>query len=93
LHEEISALRSRAVDPHMLEAIDAARRIGNLAAHMDQDASLIVEVEPAEAEALIWLVRELTDEWYVRHQERDKRMAELKKIAERKAGGSTGGKS
>jgi hypothetical protein len=48
---------------------------------MDQDTSLIVEVEPAEAEALIWLVRELADEWYLRQRERDKRMEELKKIA------------
>ena len=68
-----------------MEAIDGARRIGNLAAHMDQDANLIVEVQPAEADGLIWLIRELADEWYVRHRERDKRMAELKTIADAKA--------
>jgi len=86
LNDEIKALHSRPVDLHTLEALDGARRIGNLGAHMDQDASLIVDVEPAEAEALIWLIRELADEWYVRQQERDKRMGELKKIAEDKTG-------
>jgi hypothetical protein len=88
LNDEINALRSRAVDPHTLEAIDGARRIGNLAAHMERDTSSIVEVEPAEAEALIWLIRELAEEWYLRYHERDKRMGELKKIAEDKTGTS-----
>jgi hypothetical protein len=86
LNEEIETLRSKEVDPGVLDAIDNARKIGNAAAHMEQDTSLIVEVDSGEADATIWLIRELADAWYVRQHEREKRMDELKKIAAEKTG-------
>jgi len=85
LKAEIDALRDQDIDPATLKAIDSVRQIGNMAAHMEQDASLIVDVEPNEADALIWLIEELVNDWYVRRRDRASRMAELQEIAAKQA--------
>jgi len=41
----------------------------------------IIDVEPAEAEQLIWLVETLLRDWYIAKFERTQRLKELEAIA------------
>lgn len=92
LFKEIDSLdESGNVDPQMIESINAVRRIGNIGAHMEKDVSLIVDVEPDEAELLLQLLDSLIDDWYVARHEREKRAARLKAIvAEKDAARASG---
>lgn len=99
LVDEISELErrigSRGRDPNIpaapdgvssasLEAIDAVRKIGNIGAHMEQDVDLIIDIDPEEARYLIALIESLFDDWYVERYKREKRFAEIRKIADAK---------
>lgn len=89
LIDEIKELRKRVedgsapkgVEAEAVEAIDAIRSVGNIGAHMESDISLIVDVDPGEAQALIELVEMLFDEWYVARHVREGRLARVKAIA------------
>lgn len=72
------------VAPETIDAIDAVRSIGNIGAHMEKDISLIVEVDPGEAQALIDLLELLFDEWYVARHDRQERLAKVQAIAAQK---------
>lgn len=74
----------RGVEIETVDAIDAVRNIGNIGAHMEKDISLIIEVDPGEAQALIELLELLFDEWYVARYNREKRLAHVKLIAAEK---------
>ena len=74
LLDEIKAIKDR-VEPATLEAIDAARKIGNIGAHMEQDVDLILNVEPNDAQVLIKLIEILFKDWYVNRHERQKHLA------------------
>lgn len=63
----------RGVSIESVEAIDHARKIGNIGAHMEKDINTIVDIDPDEAQILIDLVETLFDEWYVSREERAKR--------------------
>jgi hypothetical protein len=73
LIDEVNALKGH-IDATTWEAIDAVRSIGNIGAHMEKDISLIVDVEPEEAELLIRLIEVLLEEWYIRRYERETHM-------------------
>lgn len=64
-----------------VDAIDQVRSIGNIGAHMEKDISLIIEVDPGEAEALTGLIEMLFEEWYVARHTRQQRLAEIAAIA------------
>lgn len=74
--DEIDAIEPK-VDPATWAAIDALRKLGNIGAHMEKDISLIVDVDPGEADLLIELIETLLKEWYVNREERKNRMAAL----------------
>jgi len=76
LVDEIDAIRPQ-VDPLTWDAIDALRKLGNIGAHMEKDISLIVDVDPDEAELLIGLVETLLRDWYIQREERKVRMGSL----------------
>jgi hypothetical protein len=80
LYDEINAIKDK-VDPELWEAIDGLRKIGNIGAHMENDVNLIVDVEPDEAEKLIWLIELLVSEWYVRRYERQQGLAAVRQMA------------
>lgn len=82
--KEIEAL----VDPATWGAIDAVRKIGNVGAHMEKDISVIVEVDPNEANLLIQLIETLLHEWYVVREERARRMSLVIATASSKKGGA-----
>jgi hypothetical protein len=84
LAAEIEALKDK-VDPKVWQAIDGLRKVGNIGAHMEEDIDTIVEVEPEEAQKLIWLIETLIQEWYVARFERDRRLTELHAMATSKS--------
>ncbi|MCA0431631.1 MAG: DUF4145 domain-containing protein [Proteobacteria bacterium] len=101
LVDEINTLRERVedgsapkgVEPETVEAIDAIRGIGNIGAHMERDISLIVDVDPGEAQALIELIEMLFEEWYVARHVRDEKLTRVKMIAAEKAAAIQAGKA
>jgi hypothetical protein len=94
LIDEINALVDK-IDPVTWQAIDSVRRIGNIAAHMEKDINLIVDVDPQEAEMLIGLIEVLLEEWYVHRHEREQQMQKIIAAAQLKAAAKsgTGGRS
>lgn len=72
LSAEINAIK-RSVQPKTWRAIDAVRKLGNIGAHMEADANLILDVQPDEAQALIDLIEMLFQDWYVDRHNRDQR--------------------
>jgi hypothetical protein len=80
LVEEIDALQER-VDAQTWDALDSLRRTGNIGAHMEKDADLIVDVDPDEARLLLELIETLFTEWYVARNERAGRMQKIKAAA------------
>jgi hypothetical protein len=83
LKQEIDAIEHE-VDPSTWQAIQGVREIGNIAAHMEQNVNLIIDVEPGVADSLIWLIESLVEDWYVQQHERTTRLAEITKIAAQK---------
>ncbi len=84
LKQEIDELRDR-IEDETWKAIDAIRTIGNIGAHMEKDVNMIVDVEPDEAEKLIWLIELLLKDWYVRKHEREERLLEIALIGTEKS--------
>lgn len=92
LFDEIAALRAavdegtapRDVSEASVEAIDAARTIGNIGAHMEADIGVIVDVDPGEAGVLIELIESLIDDWYVNRARRQERFAKTISVAAEK---------
>jgi hypothetical protein len=56
---------------------------------MEQDISVIIDVDPDEANLLLQLIEELLAEWYIRRYEREERMRSIVAIAANKKEGST----
>ena len=92
LIDEISELKTRVendnapkgVSEESVEAIDHARSIGNIGAHMEKDINVIVDVDTGEAQILIELIESLFQEWYIERHKRQERFARVKEIAEEK---------
>ena len=74
----------RGVSIESVEAIDQVRGVGNIGAHMEKDINHIVPVDPDEAQLLIGLIELLFDEWYVARHNREKRLAQVRDLAEDK---------
>lgn len=81
LKTAIDAIEDK-VDPLTWKAIQGVRTIGNIGAHMEMDIELIVDVEPEEADKLIWLVETLVKDWYVDKHDKEDRLAEIVNVAE-----------
>jgi hypothetical protein len=80
---EEGGLREASIES--LDAIDALRELGNIGAHMERDINVIVDVDPGEAEALIALLEQLFDDWYIARHQRKERFGSVRRIAEAKA--------
>lgn len=93
LFKEIEALKylldegdaPKGVSSDSVDAIDYIRQIGNIGAHMEKDISLIIDVDPDEAQVLIELIETLFEDWYVERNKRSERFARVKSIADSKA--------
>jgi hypothetical protein len=86
LVEQIDALDGEGGE-HVLDALVTLRAIGNVAATATRDSSVIVDVEPGEATAMIDLIELLIEETYIAREDRNAKMARIKEIAARKPGG------
>lgn len=92
LIDEIKELRNlvnagnapKGVEAETIDAIDAIRGVGNIGAHMEKDISLIIDVDPGEAQALIELIELLFQDWYVARHKREKRLEAVLAIAAEK---------
>ena len=84
LFKEIAALEDK-VDATTWEAIDSVRKVGNIGAHMEVDVNIIIDVEPEEAELLIWLIETLFEEWYIDKHTREEKMKRITAIAAQKS--------
>lgn len=69
------------IDEDIWEAVDAVRKVGNIATHMKESSGLIVDIKPGEAEALIQLIETLIEETYVARAKRKARINKVTKIA------------
>ncbi len=83
LFDQINEIKDR-VDSATWDAIDSVRKIGNIGAHMENNINVIVDVEPEEAEHLIWLIETLINYWYVDRHQKAERLKEIKRISEAK---------
>lgn len=83
LVDEIAAISDK-VDPLTWQGIDAVRKIGNIGAHMEAGMSLIVDVDPTEAELLIGLIEMLLKDWYILRESRRERLESLVNIVANK---------
>ena len=84
LNNEIAQLQGK-VPAAQWRAIDAVRKIGNIGAHMEKDVSLIVDIDPEEAEKLIMLVEHLIESWYIDRHEAEELYSDLITISAEKA--------
>lgn len=79
LHHEIEAIKDK-IDTNMYDAIMALKSIGNIGAHPEKDINIIVDVEPGEAEELVWLIETLIEDWYMVRHDRENRINKIKSI-------------
>ena len=84
LKDEIDELKGK-VDQEVWEAIDAVRSVGNVGAHTEKDVNVIIDVEPEEADQLIWLIELLIREWYIRRHDRQESLKAVSKLTPAKA--------
>ncbi len=85
LVDEINQIQEK-VDPLAWAAIEAVRKLGNIGAHMEEDISMIVDVDPNEAELLIGLIERLFEDWYIARKRRETDMTSLINAAAAKTG-------
>lgn len=83
LFDELTELRAQ-VDAPTWGALDAARKVGNIGAHMERDVNLIIDVDPQEAEHLLRLVALLARDWYEARAQKDQLLTELLSLGEAK---------
>lgn len=92
LNAEIETLKKRLasgdapehITSASITAIDNARKIGNIGAHMKIERDVIVDVEPDESALLIQLIEALLKLWYVARHDVQKGFEELNAVIEKK---------
>lgn len=83
LKQEIDAIQNM-VHPEQWKVIHAVRQLGNVGAHMEEEANLIVDIDPGEAEKLIKLIELLMHDWYIRRHEQQHLYSDILEINDTK---------
>lgn len=83
LNAEITKLKDN-IPSKQWQAIDALRKIGNIGAHMEKDAELMVDVDPDEAKKLLKVIELLFKNWYIADHEDNKLLDEVKDMSDEK---------
>lgn len=83
LRDEILKIADH-IEPALFEAITALRSIGNIGAHPEHDAAVIVDIVEGEAEELLRLIKLLDDEWYVARARRADTLAGIQALGSQK---------
>lgn len=93
LWQEIKAVEQLGgVPAPIIAAFKQLKDIGNIGAHPEIDASLIVDVEPGEAEALVSLIDLIIRQTYIQRNTDEELLRQVEGIALRKAEQRGGGK-
>jgi hypothetical protein len=69
-----------AADPLTWEAVESVRNSGMIGARFESEGAEIFDIDPGEAELLIGLIETLVEDWYVRREERRKRLQGIRRI-------------
>jgi hypothetical protein len=77
LADELDAIREK-LDPEVWEAIDAARKNGNIGKNMEKGVNLIVDTDPGEPAVLIGLIEYFIQECYIARHERKMRLEAMR---------------
>lgn len=83
LNAEISSLKDKISDMQW-KALDGIRKIGNIGAHMENDANLIIDIDQDEAIKLQKMIELLLKQWYVDRHEEEQLYADVVQTAENK---------
>jgi len=83
LADAINELQGKVTAPQW-KAIDSLRKVGNIGAHMEKDVSLIVDIDPDEADKLKRLIELLLDKWYIARHEEEALCSEVAGISDSK---------
>ena len=81
LYDKINSLEKQ-LSSKMIAALNSLRSIGNAGAHLKMSSDIIVDVSKEEAQAFLWFIEYIIDEWYVEDHEKEKminKIAGLKK--------------
>ncbi len=84
LIDEIAELEGT-IDQTTWDAINAVRSIGNIGAHMERDISIIIDVDPSEAQLLVQLIEILLADLYVARHTREENLRKVTKLGAAKA--------
>jgi hypothetical protein len=87
LNRELQELEKRVgtdITDETWRSIDVVRKIGNIVAHMEKDISVIVDVEPDEAQMLIELVETLIADTYIARRARQEHHTRLLALKQKK---------
>lgn len=83
LNAEITALKNH-IPGKQWDAIDALRKLGNIGAHMENDAKLMVDVDPDEAKKLLKVIELLFKTWYIARHDDEQLLDEVCNMASEK---------
>lgn len=84
LAEELDAIREQC-DHALYEALRSVKAIGNIGAHPERDISLIVDIDPDEAQQLLDVIHLLDAEWYVARASREARIRRVSELGQAKS--------
>lgn len=93
LYKEIDALEKSGKADAAIDALHAIRNMGNFGAHPERDVSLIIDVDPEDAELSIKIVFALVDDWYIDRNRKEERMQKMKSSLEKKTAQKEAGSS
>lgn len=79
LADELELIRDR-VDEETWAAIDAVRRAGNIARHLEKGVNVMSDTDPDEPRMLLGLIELLIENWYVARRRRQQRLQAIKNL-------------
>jgi hypothetical protein len=80
LSAEIDALKEK-VEPETWNAIDGVRKTGQIGAHLEKGANLVLEADKGEPDVMLSLIEYLIDDWYVARHKRQERLSALRETS------------
>lgn len=83
LHKEILGIKEHC-DEDLYAAMMGLKAIGNIGAHPEKDAAIVVDVEEGEADELLELLLILDEDWYVSRARRNRNLAAVAALAAKK---------
>lgn len=79
LVDEIDALKDE-IQADQWEILNCIRRLGNIGAHPEADVSLIIDINPEDAQKLISVIELLIKQWYIDRHEKEQLYEEIREI-------------